>query len=150
MKRVIIALLSLSVLIILLPSCQRTKGTFIDYAMIKDAQRTMVKLSNLMEQYYVEHEQYPADQAAFEEGLKPYFTQTNRNNEVVDKWEEMVTNVFSDKTMHYVTNNPKVTYFVYGRANDMNKTYVFCRPAVPHVDSTQAVKEEPVKKSKKK
>jgi len=150
MKRVIIALLSMTVLLSLLPSCGRAKGSFIDYAMIKDAQRTMIKLSNLMEQYYVEHDQYPADETVFEQELRPYFASSNINNESVDKWDEMVTNVFADKKMHYVVSNPKVTYFVYGRAKDSNKTYVFCRPSVQHVDSTQIAPEEPVKKGKKK
>ncbi len=117
-------------------SCSKNKGTFIDFASIKDAQRTMTKLTNLMEQYYVEHESYPSTQEDFEEKIRPYFITKNAEGQDVDKWVEMVEHVFADKKIYYQTNDPKKNYFAYGRAKDSNKTIVFCRPPIQHVDTT--------------
>jgi len=133
MKKFAFSLMLISFLFTI--SCTENKGSFRDFAAIKDAQRTMTKLSNLMEQYYVEHESYPATQEQFENDIRPYFITYNIENEEVDKWNEMVEEVFSEGKIIYTTKDPKKSYFVYGKANDSNKTLVFCRPAMRH-DST--------------
>lgn len=139
MKKTLTILIMLSVVIIAFSGCSKAKGSYVDFASIKDAQRTMVKLSNLMEQYYVNNGTYPSMDQDFEAELKEYFIVYNRNNEPVDKWKEMVTDVFTDGKLEYISPDPKVTYFIYGRANDSNNTLVFCRPAIPH-EETQVTK----------
>ncbi|MEO0236898.1 MAG: hypothetical protein ABIN35_01520 [candidate division WOR-3 bacterium] len=139
MKKLFFLTLIFLLTIMVITSCSKTKGSFMDFAAIKDAQRTMTKLTNLMEQYYVEHESYPSTQQEFEEKLRPYFIVKNAEGQDVDKWPEMVEHVFADKTIFYQTTDPKKTYFAYGRAKDSNKTVVFCRPPIQHIDTTKVV-----------
>lgn len=139
MKKFAIALMLISVLFTF--SCTKNKGTSMDFAAIKDAQRTMTKLGNLMEQYYVENESYPLTQEQFEKDIRPYFITYNTENQEVDKWNEMVEKVFSGGKIIYTSNDPKKTYFAYGKAKDSNETVVFCRPAMQH-DSTNMIATE--------
>ena len=132
MKKTLAFMLLVTVIIISFTGCTKAKGSYVDFASIKDAQRTMVKLSNLMEQYYVNNGRYPGADQDFETEMKEYFVVYNRNNEPVDKWKEMITDVFQDGKLIYMSPDPQVTYFIYGRANDSNGTLVFCRPALPH------------------
>lgn len=140
MKKFAVIMMILAVIIT--ASCTKSKGSFLDFAAIKDAQRTMTKLSNLMEQYYVEHETYPATQEQFETEIRPYFITYNTENQEVDKWGEMVGKVFQEGKITYVANDPKVAYFAYGKAKDSNGTVVFCRPAVQHDSTNMPVPEE--------
>lgn len=144
MKRFYVIMIALAVLMSL--SCSENKGSFMDFAAIKDAQRTMTKFTNLMEQYYVEHETYPLDQTVFETDMRPYFITYNTENKPVDKWDEMVVKVFADKKVLYTTKDPKKSYFIYGKAKDSNNTIVFCRPAQPHTDSLNINNSEQKKK----
>ncbi|MDD3803163.1 MAG: hypothetical protein PHW02_02095 [bacterium] len=139
MKKFAVVLMLIMVLFTL--SCSKNKGTFLDFAAIKDAQRTMTKLSNLMEQYYVENESYPLNQEQFEKEIRPYFITYNTENQEVDKWDEMVEKVFYEGKINYITKDPKKAYFAFGKAKDSNKTVVFCRPAIQH-DSTNMPKPE--------
>ncbi|MGE3062718.1 MAG: hypothetical protein AB7T10_03705 [bacterium] len=136
-----LAVVLMLILVLFSASCSKNKGSFLDFAAIKDAQRTMTKLSNLMEQYYVEHESYPVSQEQFEKDIRPYFITYNTENQEVDKWNEMVEKVFYEGKINYVTNDPKKAYFAFGKAKDSNNTVVFCRPAVQH-DSTETVQPE--------
>ncbi len=146
MKKLVFLTLTFLLIVVLLTSCSKNKGSFMDFAAIKDAQRTMTKLTNLMEQYYVEHETYPATQEEFMEKIRPYFIVKNAEGQDVDKWVEMVEHVFADKTIHYQTTDPKKTYFAYGKAKDSNNTIVFCRPPLQHVDTTATVGNNKTKK----
>lgn len=137
MKKLVSLTLFFLLTILVITSCSKPKGSFMDFAAIKDAQRTMTKLTNLMEQYYVEHETYPSTQQEFEEKLRPYFIVKNAEGQDVDKWPEMVEHVFADKKIYYQTTDPKKTYFAYGRAKDSNKTIIFCRPPIQHVDTSK-------------
>ena len=133
MKKLIILLMILSVIAI--TGCTESKGSFMDFASVKNAERTMIKLTNLMEQYYVENGTYPLSNEAFEDDMRPYFITYNRDNEPVDQWIDMVEEVFVDGVLHYETLDPKITYFITGRAKDSDNTIVFCRPAIPHEES---------------
>ncbi len=124
-------------MLIVFTGCSTVKGSFMDFAAIKNAERTMTKLNNLMEQYYVENGTYPQSPESFEEDLRPYFISFNRNNEPTDQWDDMVGNVFADGKLFYETNDPKITYFITGRALDSGNTVVFCRPAVPHTEEKE-------------
>ncbi|HAF07338.1 MAG: hypothetical protein QME48_06100 [bacterium] len=146
MKKLVFLTLTFLLIVFLTVSCSKNKGSFMDFAAIKDAQRTMTKLTNLMEQYYVENETYPATQEEFVEKIRPYFIVKNAEGQDVDKWVEMVENVFTDKTIHYQTTDPKKTYFAYGRAKDSNSTIVFCRPPLQHIDTTLTVEKTKTKK----
>lgn len=130
MKRTVTILIM--AILIILSGCSTAKGSFMDFAAIKNAERTMTKLNNLMEQYYVENGRYPLSSDSFEEEIRPYFITFNRNNEPIDQWVDMVDNVFHEGELQYETNDPEVTYFITGRAKDSNNTIVFCRPAIPH------------------
>lgn len=120
--------------IILLAGCAQNKGSFMDFAAIKNAERTMIKMNSAMEQYYVEEGAYPPQNVSFEDELKPYFISFNRDNEPIDKWPEMVEEVFKDGELVYESRDPETTYFIYGRAKDSENTVVFCRPALPHTE----------------
>lgn len=130
MKRTVTILIM--AILIILSGCSTAKGSFMDFAAIKNAERTMTKLNNLMEQYYVENGRYPLSSHSFEEEIRPYFITFNRNNEPIDQWVDMVDNVFHEGELQYETSDPEVTYFITGRAKDSNNTIVFCRPAIPH------------------
>lgn len=133
MKRTVtILVVVMALLIVLLSGCSTSKGSFMDFAAIKNAERTMTKLNNLMEQYYVENGRYPLSSDSFEEEIRPYFITFNRNNEPVDQWDDMVGNVFHQGKLHYETKDPAVTYFISGRAKDSDNTVIFCRPSIPH------------------
>ncbi len=133
MKKFTILLIVL--LVIILTGCTENKGSFMDFASVKNAERTMTKLTNLMEQYYVGNDAYPLSNETFEEDLRPYFISYNRENEPVDQWIEMVEDVFVDGVLHYETLDPKITYFITGKAKDSKNTIVFCRPAIPHEEN---------------
>jgi len=134
-----ILIIGLLIGVLFLSSCAKAKGSYLDFAAIKDAQRTMVKLTNLMEQYYVEHDTYPESGDVFVKEIKPYFITYNRKNEPVDKWKEMVEDAFVDGKLYYNTDNPKEKYFIYGKAKDSNGTIVYCRPAMLHKEGENKI-----------
>ncbi len=151
MKRYISLILMLFIMV-LFSGCAQ-KGTFMDKASIKQAERAIKKTRNSLEEYYVEKGHYPAPSADLGKELESYFTKTLRipdeNNpdkyteKQVNEWETTIKEAFLDGIVHYETPDTMTTYFIWARANDVNNTIICSRPV-------KVKTEEATKKKKRK
>jgi type II secretory pathway pseudopilin PulG len=108
--------------------CQQ-KGTVSDKARIQQADRAIKFIRNALEEYYVDHNTYPADGADLEKVLMPYMPKTATSGDSITKWEKEIEPAFSEGPF-YTSQNPKVNYFVKARAKDLNGTWVSVRPSI--------------------
>jgi len=142
MKKLLI-ILSLFALVLTLSNCER-KGTVTDIARIKQADRATKMLKNALEEYYLEHNTYPAEGVNIKETLLPYIQKTaTADGDSVSKWDTEIQPSFSD-VLVYSSKDPKTNYFLKTKATDINKTPVFIRPSI--IRKTEEEEKEKKKK----
>jgi hypothetical protein len=141
MKKMLFAVVT-AVIITMLISCQQ-KGTVSDMARIQQADRAIKLIRNALEEYYIDHNIYPAPGVDLKEVLSPYMPKiATTEGDSITRWEKEIDPAFSEGPL-YDSQNPKINYFVKGRALDINGTWVTVRPSLIR-------KEEEKEKDKKK
>lgn len=127
MKRLLCTLL-VTIVGLAFVGCQQ-KGTVSDIARIQQADRAIKLIRNALEEYYIEHNTYPADGADLKDVLMPYMPKIATTGDSITKWEKEIDPAFSEGPF-YSSQNPRINYFVKARAKDLNGTWVSVRPSI--------------------
>ncbi len=127
MKKLLCTVIA-SLIVFLFIGCQQ-KGTVPDIARIQQADRAIKLIRNALEEHFIEHNTYPPDGADLKETCMPYMPKIATTGDSITKWENEIDPAFSEGPL-YSSQNPKISYFVKARANDLNGTWVSIRPSI--------------------
>lgn len=97
-----------------------------DEALLKQATRSLQRISGALEQYRAENKSYPPEGADLGIRLEKYFVSTDTAGNVINDWPEMVSSSFSGE-IEYETPDSVYSYFVKVRALDSRNTPLTAR-----------------------